>query len=104
MNKRGILKVVILAILVFLLGFPYGATAQQAGADIPEDNSVQAFRPEELDQMLAPIALYPDALLAQILTSATYPADIVNADRFTKEHPGLKADALVDAAKDVVGL
>ncbi len=54
---------------------------------------------EQLDQMLAPIALYPDPLLAQILTAATYPLEIVKADRWLK-NPGnaaLSGDALAAA-------
>jgi hypothetical protein len=42
------------------------------------------FGQEELDQMLAPIALYPDSLLAQILMAATYPLEVVQADRWVK--------------------
>ncbi|MEM6675585.1 MAG: DUF3300 domain-containing protein [Planctomycetota bacterium] len=49
---------------------------------------------EELDQMLASIALYPDELLSQVLMACTYPLEIVEADRWTKEHKDLKGDAL----------
>jgi hypothetical protein len=58
------------------------------------------FKPEELDQMLAPIALYPDALLSQILMAAGYPLEIVEAARWSKANPGLKGDAAVQAVKD----
>ena len=54
------------------------------------------FRPEELDQMLAPIALYPDPLLAQILMAATYPLEVVQADRWAKANRNLKGDQLND--------
>jgi hypothetical protein len=46
----------------------------------------------ELAQMLAPIALYPDALLSQVLMASTYPLDIVEAARWTRAHPGLQGD------------
>ena len=49
---------------------------------------------EELAQILAPIALYPDTLLAQMFMAATYPLEIVEAARFVKAQPGLKEDAL----------
>src|SRR5205085_2516761 len=49
---------------------------------------------EELEQLLAPIAIYPDALLTQMLMASTYPLEIVQADRWVREHPGLKGDAL----------
>jgi len=48
-------------------------------------------------QLVAPIALYPDALVAQILAGATYPTQIVEAARLVKSNAGLKADALADA-------
>jgi uncharacterized membrane protein YgcG len=53
--------------------------------------------PQELDQLVAPIALYPDALVAQILAAATQPTEIVEADRWLQQHPGLKGDALAKA-------
>ena len=53
-------------------------------------------KPEELEQIVAPIALYPDSLLAQIFMASTYPLEIVQADRWVKQNPTLKdsADAL----------
>lgn len=54
------------------------------------------FRQEELDQMLAPIALYPDSLLAQILMAATYPLEVVQADRWVKANRNLTGDQLND--------
>jgi hypothetical protein len=55
---------------------------------------------EQLDQMIAPIALYPDSLLAQILMAATYPIEIVQADRFAKKNKDLKGEKLLEAAKN----
>jgi Protein of unknown function (DUF3300) len=60
----------------------------------------QPFKPEELDQILAPIALYPDPLLSQILMAASYPLEIVEAARWSKANPALKGDAAVNAVKD----
>ena len=60
----------------------------------------KTFKPEELDQMLAPIALYSDALLAQMLMAASYPLEIVEAARWSKANPTLKGDAAVAAVKD----
>ena len=53
--------------------------------------------PEELDRLVAPIALYPDALVAQILAAATYPTEVVEAERWIQQHPDLKGDALAQA-------
>jgi len=67
------------------------APAEPLSASLPQP-SVQ-----ELDQLVAPIALYPDALVAQILAAATYPTEIVEADRWLQQHPDLKGDALAKA-------
>ena len=50
--------------------------------------------------MVAPIALYPDPLVAQILAAATYPLEVVEADRWLQANPGLKGTALTDAARN----
>ncbi len=50
--------------------------------------------PEQLQQLVAPIALYPDSLVAQILAASTFPEQIVEADRWAQDHPDLKGDAL----------
>ncbi len=53
--------------------------------------------PEQIQQLVAPIALYPDSLVAQILAAATFPEQIVEADRWVQAHPDLKGDALAQA-------
>jgi hypothetical protein len=58
-----------------------------------------AFRQAELDQMLAPIALYPDPLLSQVLMAATYPLEVVQAARWSRANPGLKGRDAVNAAE-----
>jgi hypothetical protein len=55
------------------------------------------FSKEELEQLVAPIALYPDSLVAQILMASTYPLEVVEAARWSKANPGLKDKALEDA-------
>ena len=55
------------------------------------------FTKEEIEQLVAPIALYPDALVAQILMATTYPLEVVSAARWVKENPGVKDKALEDA-------
>ncbi len=72
--------------------FLTGAMAQAADtADKP------AFKPEELEQMLAPIALYPDSLLTQMLMASTYPLEVVQADRWVKQNKDVKDNALTKA-------
>ncbi len=53
--------------------------------------------PEELQQLVAPIALYPDSLVAQILAASTFPEQVVEADRWVQAHPDLKGTALGQA-------
>jgi hypothetical protein len=57
------------------------------------------FSKEQLDQLLAPIALYPDSLLSQVLMASTYPADVTDAVKWSKANPGQKGDAAVKAAE-----
>ena len=78
-------------LLVLTLIVPVGGFAQDAGSAPP------AFRQEELDQMLAPIALYPDSLLIEVLMAATYPLEVVQADRWVKQNPNLKGENLAAA-------
>jgi hypothetical protein len=59
-----------------------------------------AFSEAELDQMMAPIALYPDSLLAQILMATTYPADVAEAVKWSKDNPDRDGDAAVEAVQD----
>lgn len=60
----------------------------------------RTYSQPELDQMLAPIALYPDALLSQVLMAATYPIEVVEAARWTRANPGLKGEAAVRALQN----
>lgn len=53
--------------------------------------------PEQLQQLVAPIALYPDSLVSQILAASTFPEQVVEADRWVQANPGLKGDALGQA-------
>jgi hypothetical protein len=72
------------------------ATASLA---IVQGSAIAESQPEytqpELDRMLAPIALYPDPLLSQIVMAATYPIEVVEAARWSRAHPGLQGDPAV---------
>jgi len=99
--KRG-RSIVALAICA-ALALPLPAQVPAAPAAAPSAPPTQAaagaktFSQGELDQLVAPIALYPDALLAQVLMASTYPLEIVSAARWVKANPGLKDKALEDA-------
>jgi hypothetical protein len=56
--------------------------------------SAELLKPEQLEALVAPIALYPDELLANVLAASTYPLEVVQADRWLKAHKTLKGDAL----------
>src|SRR5579862_7412096 len=67
----------------------------QAAPQVPGDSTpLVQFSADALNQLVAPIALYPDALVAQVLAAATYPAEVVEADRWMQEHRDLKEDVL----------
>src|SRR6202049_3842069 len=84
---------------LFLLGLVMiGSTVAHGQQPIVAGNdqiAVAASLPQgELDALLAPIALYPDQLLAQVLMASTYPLEIVTAARFVQQNPSLTGDAL----------
>jgi Protein of unknown function (DUF3300) len=76
----------------------YGQGPPQTTATVVGREQAQPASPQQLDSLVAPIALYPDALLAQVLAASTYPLEIVTASRWMKENSQLKGKALVEAA------
>lgn len=63
-------------------------------------DSNEPYSQAELDQMLAPIALYPDSVLSHILIAATYPLEVVMADRWAQQNTRLKGDKAINAVDD----
>ena len=86
-------KYVLIGLLVSLLAVSFPFVPQTASAQ-----GGPGFSQPELDQMLAPIALYPDSLLSQIMMAATYPLEVVEAARWSRANPGLNGDQAVRAA------
>jgi uncharacterized membrane protein YgcG len=76
---------------------PAQSPPQPASSSAPASSAAKSFSQAELDQLVAPTALYPDALLAQVLMASTYPIEVVYADRWIAANPGLKGTALEDA-------
>ncbi|MFZ2091714.1 MAG: DUF3300 domain-containing protein, partial [Pseudolabrys sp.] len=74
----------------------------QTSAPPASAQSQQLLKAEELDQLVAPIALYPDALLAEVFMASTYPLEVVQADRWATDNKALKGDQL-KAAVDKQG-
>src|SRR5271157_510110 len=94
----------LLSLVLLLATRPRSVLAQQ-DAQAPPQPAAPASQappytqgtPEQLQQLVAPIALYPDSLVAQILAASTFPEQVVEADRWVQAHPDLKGDALGQA-------
>jgi Protein of unknown function (DUF3300) len=92
MRVMGILMAMVLA-----LSGPRPSLAEDAPAAEGADAQQQLLDTGQLDQLVAPIALYPDALVAQVLMASTYPLEVVQADRWAKTNKALKGAKLDDA-------
>src|SRR5437868_11858295 len=93
-----------LLIASFLSGSHAPAIAQESVVPTADQKpepvqgeAVAGQTPEQLQQLVAPIALYPDALVAQILAASAYPTEIVEADRWVQQHSDLKGQQLAQA-------
>src|SRR3954467_5832507 len=88
--------------LALVIAIPLAAAAQTAdkapASSPPQANppaqAAELLKPEQLEALVAPIALYPDELLANVLAASTYPLEVVQADRWVKGNKSLKGDAL----------
>src|SRR5580692_9497928 len=87
---------VLMSFLLVLTTVPVGASAQNSSSSGTQ-KEYGTLSAEELDGIVAPIALYPDALVAQILGAATFPYEIVDATLWLKDNSQLKGEALAKA-------
>ena len=78
-------------LVIAVLFLTFSPAVAQTAAD---SSSSQLLKPEQLEALVAPIALYPDELLANVLAASTYPLEVVEADRWLKERKNLKGEAL----------
>lgn len=96
-------QVLVATIAAALLTTPTGLSAQSATSGNASAQSTAAasdgLSQQELHDLVAPVALYPDTLLIQILVAATYPLDVVKADRLVQDHNGKPADELQAAVE-----
>jgi Protein of unknown function (DUF3300) len=76
---------------------PAAAEQQPLPPAQPPQPAAERLGQGQLEKLLAPIALYPDDLVAQILTASTYPIEVVQAARWVNEHPNVHGNALQDA-------
>jgi len=99
LGKQILASLLSLALLVATL--PQSLPAQDAPApDTQAQSQAPPYAqqtPEQLQRLVAPIALYPDSLVAQILAASTFPDQVVEADRWVQAHPDLKGEALGQA-------
>src|SRR5579863_2189541 len=96
---RGALSVLSVGLLVVALGapafgqapqYPQQYPAQAPPANVPQQQATQPpMPPQQLDDLVAPIALYPDPLLGQVLAASTYPLEVVEAEQFVQQNSNL---------------
>jgi len=85
-------RIVILSLVFFTFMFLLGAQEQSSVANAPAKDPApvqKSFTQAQLEQLVAPVALYPDNLLAQVLAASTYPVDVTAAARWVKKNPSL---------------
>src|SRR6476661_2945205 len=73
-------------------------TPMQSSAQKPPAQAAAKVPPDQMDSLVAPLALYPDPLLAQILAASTYPLEIILLQRWLETNKNLKDKQLADAA------
>jgi hypothetical protein len=93
--RQGALMTALMLAFVPVFGQP--PDTAPAPATAAANPAAKTFSQQDLDQLLAPIALYPDALLAQVLMASTYPLEVVEAARWSKANPKVTGKALEDA-------
>lgn len=87
----------IVCIAAIVPGNAIAVQTQQPAA--PTQQAAPKIPPEQLDSLVAPIALYPDPLLSQTLVASTYPLEVIQLKQWLDQHKNLKDKALVDAVQ-----
>ena len=93
--RRGILWICVLV----MAGMGTPLLAQAPAGPPPGQARAQALPPQQLDNLVAPIALYPDPLLGQVLAACTYPVELVEAQQWLQANGNLHGQQLMDAAR-----
>jgi len=92
--------VLLLRLALLIAAWPGNLSARQDEQDPAQASQGQQYiqqTPQQLQQLVAPIALYPDSLVAQILAASTFPESVVAADEWVQAHPNLMGDAWAQA-------
>ena len=97
MKATTILKLTLTGVSIPLMVFSFVQPLQAQDQESAYAEPYDQYNREEIAQMLAPIALYPDSLLSQVLMASTYPIELIEADRWVKNRPGLENDELDNA-------
>jgi hypothetical protein len=87
------------ALAAFLVLGIATANYQPQNTAPPQSSPGATATPQQLDDLVAPIALYPDPLVAEILAASTYPLEVAEAEQFVRDHAGWKPSKLMDQAK-----
>jgi Protein of unknown function (DUF3300) len=95
--------VALLCALLLLPGDPLAYAQSSPQQDAPLEQPAAKIPNDQLDSLVAPIALYPDPLLAQVLAASTYPLEIIQLQQWLPLHKGLKDKALVEAVERKTG-
>jgi len=93
---KSMFRIVAAAAVLFV---PLGATIAFAQPEDQQSAPRSALSPQQLDNLVAPLALYPDPILSQVLVAATYPLEVVEANQWLQQNRDLTGTALMDAAK-----
>jgi len=101
-SSGTVIQRAVVAICALSLTLPAGVAQGPADPSSGTPETLQAaplLSPDQLDGLVAPIALYPDPLLSQVLAASTYPLEIVEAQQWLGQNSNLQGAQLVDAAK-----
>src|SRR5258708_38676561 len=94
------LLVFLLPLALLFVAWPQNLSARQDEQEAAQASQGQQYiqqTPQQLRKVVAPIALYPDSLVAQILAASTFPEHVVEADQWVHAHPELKGEDLAQA-------
>jgi hypothetical protein len=98
--EKLLFRIVILVVCIGILAGCGGLMLAQEPPGPPSQQQAPALAPRQLDNLVAPIALYPDPLLSQVLVASTYPLELVEAQQWLEANKDLEGRQLTDAARE----
>src|SRR5215472_4567085 len=102
MGRRSIFQkagAILCSLLLISFGLPTVLAQATGSAPAPAQAPPQLLTADQLDTLVAPVALYPDPLLSQVLAASTYPLEVVEAEQWLQQNENLHGQQLMDAAK-----